>query len=286
VTTGTAALGHAATVALALGLVCAGYALLDARSGPLGRAMSSHAARLEDDLTYLRSPVRAVRVVEVQLASLLLLGAISLGTGSLTLLLGAAPAAMGPALVVRRARLLRAQKVEAQLDGWLLGLAHTLRVTPSLGEAMAATVATAPLPIRQEVQRALDEHALGAPLDEALRRLGRRSTSRAVEGAMLCLAIARNAGGPVSVTLEQAAAALREIARLEGLVRAKTAEGKAQAFVMTLVPAPLVLAIHWIHPGYFAPLTEGPKGCLVIAAAAALWGLAILLALRITAVEV
>ncbi len=68
--------------------------------------------------------------------------------------------------------------------------------------------------------------------------------------------------------LDGAAAALRELARLEGVVRTKTAEGKAQAFVIGLLPAPLVLGVHAMDPKFFAPLAQSFLGNLVVAGAA------------------
>ena len=42
-------------------------------------------------------------------------------------------------------------------------------------------------------------------------------------------------------------AALREIARLEGVVRTKTAEGKAQAMVVAVMPFPLIGLLNYLN---------------------------------------
>jgi len=130
------------------------------------------------------------------------------------------------------------------------------------------------------------EYELGTPLDEALQHFADRLPSKTVAGAVLAIKIARRSGGDLPRMLDNAGAALRELARLEGVVRSKTAEGKAQALVVGAIPVPLVLALHCGDPKYFAPLLQTFTGTLVIAGAAALWATAIVLSRKILAVDI
>ena len=141
-------------------------------------------------------------------------------------------------------------------------------------------------PMSEEIDLLVKEYELGTPLDRALDNLTTRVSSSTLSGAVLALKVARKTGGNLPEMLESAAAAQRELARLVGVVRTKTAEGKAQAFVIGLIPAPLVLGVHAMDPHFFAPLAQSFLGNLVVAGATALWAVAILMARKILAVDV
>ena len=79
---------------------------------------------------------------------------------------------------------------------------------------------------------------------------------------------------------------LREMQRLEGVVRTKTAEGKAQLYVLAVFPAGITYALHKLSPGYFDPLTENLIGYIVLSLAIALWIGSILMARKILNVDI
>jgi tight adherence protein B len=107
-----------------------------------------------------------------------------------------------------------------------------------------------------------------------------------MDACLQALRVARKSGGNLPETLESAAAALRELARLEGVVRTKTAEGKMQAMVIGFLPIPVVSAINWIDPAYLAPMWETFFGNFLIVVATIIWIVAILLARKICTVDV
>jgi tight adherence protein B len=253
---------------------------------PVARGLAAHGARLDHDLRFVRARLGGRALVRLQLAGVAAVIGVAIGCASAAPLVATVPVLVGPGLAARRSRLMRVQALEEQLDVWVLSLANALSATASLGAAIAASARVVPSPMRDEVETVLRETRLGAPLDAALAAMGTRIGSRVVSGALLTLRIARSAGGNARATLELAASTLREMARLEGVVRAKTAEGKAQALVVSVIPAPLVLAIRALSPEFFAPLGRSPAGSLVVLLAVALWGAAIALAAKICAVDV
>ena len=76
------------------------------------------------------------------------------------------------------------------------------------------------------------------------------------------------------------------MARLEGVVRGKTAEGKRKAYGRGALPFLLIGAIHMVDEHWLEPLGETTLGFLIIAVAAILWVAAIFLARRILAVDI
>jgi tight adherence protein B len=193
-------------------------------------------------------------------------------------------AVLPPLLLVRRARR-RRTRIEEQLDGWLLMLANMLRATGSLTDAMRSTIGLTAKPISEEVDLVVKEVQLGEPLDRALENMSNRVDSALVSAALMGLRVGRTTGGNLPELLEQSAAAVREIARLEGVVRSQTAQGKTQLVVMALFPPFFFLGLRLLDPRFFDPLT-GLRGTIVYSIAVGLWLGGVLLARKILAVDV
>ena len=99
------------------------------------------------------------------------------------------------------------------------------------------------------------------------------------------IVVARQTGGDLSATLERAASALREATRLEGVLRTKTAEGRGQVMVLSLVPFVLCVVIAWLDPGWFNPLINEAHGRGILAVCALAWTIAVVWAHQIVGTE-
>ena len=106
------------------------------------------------------------------------------------------------------------------------------------------------------------------------------------EPAVAAAIMGRRTGGDLPTILESTAKTLREIARLEGVVRTKTAEGRNQALVMGLVPPFLVVALHKIDPSWLEPMWHDPIGWALLGAAGVLEIGAVMLIRKIMAVDI
>lgn len=190
-----------------------------------------------------------------------------------------------PVPLLRRAVQRRRQHIEQQLDGWLTGLANALRAAPALGEAVRSTLPMVHGGFREELQLALRRSKLGIPLEESLHEMGTRIQSPAMSAAVTTLRIATRSGGELATMLETTAAALREMARLEGVVRTQTASGRAQAWIVSAIPLPLIAMLHYIDPTYLAPLWTTALGQVLALVAGMLWLVAALWARKIVQVD-
>ena len=88
-----------------------------------------------------------------------------------------------------------------------------------------------------------------------------RIGSRQVDSALSAILIGRQVGGNLGRVLETTAASIREMARLDGVIRTKTAEGKMQLCV--IAPAcrsRSCSASATRRPGYFDPLQQTGRG--------------------------
>jgi tight adherence protein B len=279
-------LGRGAATVGAVALVGAVLALFGDADG-IGRvAFRKYKADFDRRLKFLRSDTRGVQVFWGQVTTSIVLLAIAATRGPWLVGLLVPLVIIAPNVVLDGRVARRIAKVEEQLDAWLGAVANALKASASLGEAIAASAGLVPAPMSEEVAVITREYELGTALDEALQHFSERIPSKTIAGAVLALTVARRSGGNLPEMLENTAAALRELARLEGVVRTKTAEGKAQALVVSAIPIPMVLGISYLDPNFFTPLTRSFVGELVIAGASALWVVAILMAKKILAVDV
>lgn len=226
------------------------------------------------------------RIARIQVAVIAFLVGVAILLESGLLGVVALIVAVAPYLVLRYRHKKRVEKIEDQLPGWLLLLANALKAAPAVGAAMEVTARIVRAPIQQEVDLCLKEFELGTPIDQAVLSMAHRIGSPTVASALATLLVARQTGGELPRTLEESAAALREMQRLEGVVRTKTAEGKAQAWVLGAMPFVLVAMIHSVAPDWFEPMTETTVGYILLVIASFLWLAAIFLARKILVVDI
>jgi tight adherence protein B len=192
----------------------------------------------------------------------------------------------GPPWYVERLRRKRVELIETQLDTFLTALANALKATPSIGNAFVSIQPLLPLPIQTEVELACKEMRVGSTLDQALLNMGGRIGSRQLDSALSSILIGRQVGGDMPRILETTAGTMREMLRLEGVVQTKTAEGKAQLWVLACVPFALTAMLNWMQPGYFDPLRDSFIGWVLLVIAGICWLASLLLARKVLTVDV
>ena len=193
--------------------------------------------------------------------------------------------AIVPSVYLELERRKRVLKIEDQLDNFMLALANALKATPSIGAAFNSVVTVIDDPIRAEVDLALKEMKVGSTLDQALLHMASRVGSRQLDSALSSILIGRQVGGNLPKVLETTATTLREMKRLEGVIRTKTADGRMQLWVIGAMPLVFIIGFGVMWPGYFDPLTKGFTGYMIIAGVIAAWVSALVLARKVLAVD-
>jgi tight adherence protein B len=136
------------------------------------------------------------------------------------------------------------------------------------------------------VELAIKEMRVGSTLDQALLLMASRIGSRQVDSALSSLLIGRQVGGNLPKILDGTAASLREMARLEAVVKTKTAEGKAQLGLLAVFPLGLVVVFDTVKQDYFAPLTQSVPGFIIIGISGICWISSLVIARKIVNVDV
>ena len=268
-----------------VGSSSAAYLAFAAGGGSLGRVFHVYEMRLQRHASFLLLGHGGDTVARAQLVGVCVCGALLSVTRVAVFALLAMLVAILPPIFLWKRHMRRVGRLERQLDTWLLMLANALRATSSVGEAIASTVALVPQPFSEEVDLLVKEIRLGVPIDRGLNAMAKRIGSTVISGALTLIIVARRTGGDLSDTLERASAALRETARLEGVLRTKTAEGRGQVVVLALVPFVLCVVIAWLDRSWFDPMLYHPYGRALLAACVMAWTTATLWAHHIVGAE-
>jgi len=197
-----------------------------------------------------------------------------------------AGAALAPAIWLEYQIRQRIAKLEFQAEAFCTALANALKSTPNLAQAVDNASNLLEGPVAQEFTWAVKETRLGKSLDEALQAVGPRCQSPKVGTVLSALLIGRQVGGNLTKVLETTANTLREMERLEGVLRQKTADSRMQMWAMTLAPFIIVYSIHKLDEHFFDPLIDGSMMANIIClVAATFYVFSIVAARKIMAVD-
>jgi len=279
-------------VAKVVGTVCVGGGVFVAAYG-MARGESAlvvhyrrYTRRLDQSLKLTFMQGSGERIALVQLAVLV-------ATIALWSALHLAPAYWGvlllevvaPSLYLAHRRRQHVRRVETQIDALIVALANALKTVPSASAALGQLVTVLPQPMRLEIERLLKEMRVGSTLEQALLSMSARLGSRDLDSALSAVLIGLQVGGNLPAVLESTAATIREMNRLEGVVRTKTSEARAQLWVLALFPFVIALGFHAIDPEYFVPLQTTVLGSIATAGAGSFWALSLFTARKILKVD-
>lgn len=271
-------------VAFALGASWVVYAAL-AGDTVLRRYYGRYTSHLDRQLRLLFLPGSGKKIFIVQLIVAAVLVAAALLVRFPYFLLALPLVALGPIVHLRERRHRYVKELESQTDGFILGLANALKTVPSPGAALEASVNVLPQPMRQEIERMLKEIRVGSTLEQALVNMSSRLKSTEIDAALSSLLIGLQVGGNLPQVLEGTASTIREMARLRGVVRTKTADSRIQLWVLAFFPFAICYGFVWLDPEYFKPLETTFIGNLIAAITAVMWLASLITARKVLKVD-
>lgn len=228
------------------------------------------------------------RLYVMSIALVMLVGiGVWLATGALVL--GAAAAilmAYVPKIVLRKLKERRLLKLETQLPDALQVMAGALRAGIGLGAAFQQVVRESRPPLSQEFDLVLREVRLGVTLDAALENLSHRVSLQAVTLFVSAMRIANETGGNLAEALERTADTLRSKLGVEGKIRALTAQGKLQAWIVGLMPVLLLFVLTNLEGDAMRLLWETRMGWATLAVVGMLEFFGVWLIRKIVAIDV
>jgi tight adherence protein B len=275
-------------LAVAVAAALLAWFVAEIGSGALSRyrANFTERTRFQAQEFFLFIDPRHLFIVNV---AVMLLGAMLawIATGSLVI---AIPVFFGLALLPRLLyagmRRRRMRKFEQQLPDVLMMLSGGLRAGVGLNAAMQQLVAEAYAPLVQEFTLMLREQRLGVTLEQSLNNLARRMPTQTTVLVVSAMRIAGDTGGGLAETLERTAHTIRSRLQMEGKIAALTAQGKLQAWVVSLLPVLLMLVLDRMEPEAMHYLWHTRLGWATLAGIAVLESMGVYVIRRIIAIDV
>jgi tight adherence protein B len=163
-----------------------------------------------------------------------------------------------PSLYVFEVRRRRLRRLLTQLPEAFDLISRMMRAGRTFSQAMQTTAEDSAPPLSDEFGFCSDQQQLGMSPNAALRDLARRTGLLEIKIFVLAVSIHRQTGGNFSDLLEKLADIIRARLRTEGMIRAMTAEGRAQIYVLSALPILALLVMSVVSPEHAAQLYARP----------------------------
>lgn len=155
----------------------------------------------------------------------------------------------------------RLNKFNDQLPDMLNLMVNGLRTGFSALQAMEAVAKELPSPISDEFRRVVQEMQLGVPMEGALENLQRRIASDDLDLAVTAINVQREVGGNLAEILDTISYTVRERIRIQGEIRAVTAQVAYSGRFLAIMPIVLSLVLWGLNREYMMEFFEQPVTC-------------------------
>lgn len=193
---------------------------------------------------------------------------------------------LSPKVILNQLERRRRQQIDEDLPDVLAQMAGGMRSGATLSAAMSAMVDENDGPVGQEFSLALREQRLGMRFEEAMENLGERVQSESMDLVISASLIARDVGGNLSEIYQRLSDTLRRKHEMERRIKALTAQGVLQGWVVSLLPFGIMGALVFIEPDAIDMLWGSLLGWIVLMTVMVLVALGGLMVRKIVAIDV
>jgi tight adherence protein B len=173
-----------------------------------------------------------------------------------------------PMRFVRWRQRRRQRALSAQLPDTVSLLANALKAGYSLPQAIDTVAKNGMAPIADEFARVVRELNLGGSVEKSLANLVKRAGNDDLELVVTAAIIQTQVGGNLARVLDNISDTIRERVRVKGQISAMTAQGRASAWIITLLPVGLAVFLYFVTPDYFGLMLKTRLGLTLLFVAA------------------
>jgi tight adherence protein B len=177
------------------------------------------------------------------------------------------------------------QFVEQMVDGLSL-MSNGMRSGLSVVQSMGLVAQEMPKPIQQEFNLILSQNKLGVSLEEAFLNLSRRIPTDEVEMFVTSVNILKETGGNLAETFDTITTLIRERIKVEGKIKAMTAQALGQGVILMLVPPFMAIVLTQTDPEIMKPMFTTPMGWAILSGIVILEVLAFFMIRKVTSIDV
>lgn len=193
---------------------------------------------------------------------------------------------VAPRLAAAWLRERRRKQFVYQLPDALLALTSALRAGANLTKGLELLASRQPRPLGQELTMVLAEYRIGRPLADSLTDMRRRIDAPELDLLNTAINVSRRVGGNLADTLESLARTLQEKAHVEGKIDALTSMGRAQGWVIGLLPFFVGFVLYQQQPERMSLLFTQWYGWVVLAIVAIMMAVAAWMIRKIVDIDV
>lgn len=196
---------------------------------------------------------------------------------------GAAVAgAMLPPVIVKGVRKKRVMKFQNQLGETLLILSNTIRAGLTFERALLTIAEGLPVPISEELLRTGGEIQVGTPIETAMDDLAERMQNEDLKLVTSAVLIQKRVGGNLADILEIISGTVKDRIEIKRKVKTLTAQGRASAQIVGVLPLALIVLVSMVSPTYMVPLFTTSLGIILLVISVVLEGIGFAIMLKMT----
>jgi tight adherence protein B len=139
-------------------------------------------------------------------------------------------------------------------------LARALRAGHSVVGALEMLAANVQEPAASEFGEVFKQLNLGLPLRDALLQLLDRVPSADLRVLVTAILVQKDTGGNLVEILDRTVFVIRERLRIQGEIQVQTAQGRLTGWILSALPAVMMLMMNVVNPGYSSILFHDPFG--------------------------
>jgi tight adherence protein B len=180
------------------------------------------------------------------------------------IILGGAAAMAAPTLLLRLAQSRYQRRFLDIFPDALDLVGRAVRAGLPVADAMEVAAHEIGAPVGSELQQTLDETRIGVEMEEALQRTADRIRVPDFRFYVVALALQRRTGGSLAETLANLSNIIRRRKEIRLKTRALTAESRASAIVLGVMPFVFVAGLSVLNPKLLSALLVDPRGRFMV----------------------
>jgi len=179
--------------------------------------------------------------------------------------LGASYAKNVPGMVLRRMKLSRGAKINAQIMDALILLSNSLKSGMDIVQGFEMVAHDLRPPIADEFGLVIKNYQLGNTFERALDSMEERIENRLLSYMIKAIVLQRQVGGNLTKIFERIVETIREESKLEEKLQAMTAQQRIQSIVVGIMPWLMISVMFLFRPDTMIAFYTSGVGLIVLA---------------------
>ena len=180
----------------------------------------------------------------------------------------------------------RKQAFESKILDFTMGLSNGMRSGLALGQSIESVAKRIGGPMQEELTTLLREYRLGIDLPEAFERMYNRMPCEDLHLLVTTITLTTKSGGSLVEVLEEMVTTIRARTDFQERLKNMTAQGRFEAFSISMAPLAAFILLYIIDPELMKPLVTTTWGWLAVGVATALVLTGYYILVKITTIEV